>query len=192
MEKKVRKEDKIRLAKVKGEKHVNHRGAVVEKLKPGLTCKCSKKCLEQLSTDIKKSIFDQFYSMADKNEQDSHLSGLIRMNHITRRRRGIRKRKTKHDMIPFYLSQFNNIIILGDINVNMLLPHNAVVPFFNNYGFTQLVSFPTRITDLTSSLLDPIFVNQPLLIKSCYTLDSTGVSDHKIVAFDYEVPASTR
>nr|CAI5843897.1 unnamed protein product [Callosobruchus analis] len=33
-EKKVRKEDKIRLAKVKGEKYVNHRGAVVEKLKP--------------------------------------------------------------------------------------------------------------------------------------------------------------
>nr|CAI5860011.1 unnamed protein product [Callosobruchus analis] len=97
-----------------------------------------------------------------------------------------------NDMIPFYLSQFNNIIILGDINVNMLLPHNAAVPFFNNYGFTQLVSSPTRITDLTSSLLDPIFVNQPLLIKSCYTLDSAGVPDHKIVAFDYEVLASTR
>nr|CAI5852311.1 unnamed protein product [Callosobruchus analis] len=51
--------------------------------------------------------------------------------------------------------------------------------FFNNYGFTQLS-------------LRPYFVNQPLLIKSCHTLDSAGVSDHKIVAFDYELPASTR
>nr|CAI5844525.1 unnamed protein product [Callosobruchus analis] len=93
------------------------------------------------------------------------------------------------DMIPSYLSQFNGTIILGDI---MLLPHNTVVSFFNNYGFTQLVSSPTRITDLTSSLLDLIFVNQPFLIKSCHTLDSAGVSDHKIVALDYEVPASTR
>lgn len=38
-EKKVRKEYKIRDSKVKGEEHVNHRRRVIEKRKPGITCR---------------------------------------------------------------------------------------------------------------------------------------------------------
>lgn len=34
-----RKEDKIRLSKVKGEEHVNHKGKVIEERRPGTTCR---------------------------------------------------------------------------------------------------------------------------------------------------------
>lgn len=38
-ERKGKKEEKVKHAKVKGEEHVNHRGRVIEKRKPGMACR---------------------------------------------------------------------------------------------------------------------------------------------------------
>lgn len=47
---------------------------------------CKNACFTKISPELKQSILTQFNGLANKNIQDSHLAGLISMNHISRRR----------------------------------------------------------------------------------------------------------
>ncbi|CAH2018232.1 unnamed protein product [Acanthoscelides obtectus] len=73
-----------------------------------------------------------------------------------------------------------NIIILGDLNVN-LFADNTLQQCLDMYGFKQIIDAPTRVTNSTASLLDPIFINTPITVTNWFTLDANLLSDHKIV-----------
>lgn len=50
-------------------------------------CRCSRfKCFEKIDEAQRQNILEAFNNMSDKNIQDSHLTGLITMHHIHRKR----------------------------------------------------------------------------------------------------------
>ena len=54
-----------------------------------------------------------------------------------------------------------NIVIVGDINVDMLTNRaHRINDLLNQYQFTNVIHGPTRIGDTRSSLLDPILVRE--------------------------------
>ncbi len=76
----------------------------------------------------------------------------------------------------------NNIVVVGDINEDQLNVRNHKLKdiMLVNTMKNVIVS-PTRITDTTSTLIDPIMVNQDQHILKCGVLDvPSDISDHKI------------
>ena len=53
---------------------------------------------------------------------------------------------------------------------------NIFLEFINNYGFTQVVNFSTRV----NNILDIFCTNRPALLSRCYPLP--GIGDHDAVA----------
>ena len=89
------------------------------------------------------------------------------------------------DSIDDTLSQIiptvDEIICLGDMNINLLNPENTLSKCFYAYGFDQLINEPTRVTERSLTLLDPIFVSNINLIKTSGVLDASTMSDHCLV-----------
>lgn len=75
-----------------------------------------------------------------------------------------------------------HIILAGDFNVD-LIKHDSnssyqnLIDIMSNYGFIQLVSRPTRVTDHSASLIDHLYTNNQEDTISCNVL-TTAVSDH--------------
>ncbi|KAL1492310.1 hypothetical protein ABEB36_012783 [Hypothenemus hampei] len=79
--KKIPKASIIKMAKIKGKEHINHKGKFIEK----------RDIERNYSKETRVFLFEQFYDMKNKNEQDAHLSGLITLYEIKRRRSRGRK-----------------------------------------------------------------------------------------------------
>lgn len=75
----------------------------------------------------------------------------------------------------------DEVICVGDTNVNLFNLDNALSRCFESYGFTQILSEPTRITNTSGTLLDPIFVSNKEIVISCGTENVDQISDHKLV-----------
>jgi hypothetical protein len=58
------------------------------------------------------------------------------------------------------------IIVLGDLNTNFLVPsdNKDLKSIFDIFGFKQMVNKPTRITTTTATLTDVILTNNPASI----------------------------
>ena len=76
---------------------------------------------------------------------------------------------------------------MGDFNCNMMLPasfYNAKTPALLNitdiYNLKQLITEPTRITPLSSTLIDVIFINLPNNT-TCSGVSHSGISDHSLI-----------
>ena len=82
-----------------------------------------------------------------------------------------------------------NIIMLGDVNVDMFNLPNRLSSCMDSYGFTQIVNEATRITDHSATLLDPIFVTNNNIINSSGTLNADLISDHQLVYCKIKVPS---
>lgn len=52
------------------------------------------------------------------------------------------------EILSYLVTNFDNIVILGDVNVNLLNEHNSISNIFSTYGFRQTISQPTRITNI--------------------------------------------
>nr|CAH7766594.1 unnamed protein product [Callosobruchus chinensis] len=65
------------------------------------------------------------------------------------------------DMLSFFSPQYDNILILGDINIDLFNHENPLSNCLDSFNFTQLINEPTRVTLHSSTLLDPIFTNTP-------------------------------
>lgn len=50
-------------------------------------CRCPLKCFEKVTEEQRNIIFDNFYGMTTKNEQDIYLQGLIVAKEVSRRRK---------------------------------------------------------------------------------------------------------
>lgn len=82
---------------------------------------------------------------------------------------------------------FDTIICLGDFNVNFLNINNPIEDCFNSYNLTQLINEPTRVTDTTSTLIDPIFISNEDMVLKSGTISADGISDHKLVFCDIKI-----
>ena len=78
-----------------------------------------------------------------------------------------------------------DIIILGDLNCDMLSPtkpeYRILSELCSMLNLSQLISEPTRVTELTESLIDVILTPSKDLIKESNVLQTT-ISDHFLVS----------
>jgi hypothetical protein len=72
----------------------------------------------------------------------------------------------------------SNVILLGDFNIDFL---NEIplrwLHVYESYGFSQIISEPTRITSSSSTLIDHIYVNRPECVKEA-DVCKISMSDH--------------
>ena len=81
----------------------------------------------------------------------------------------------------FQTSQYEEIFICGDFNLNLLdsETNNSISQFINQmstYSLLPVISRPTRITEQTSTLIDNIFIKHPNNFKSGIIIST--ISDH--------------
>ena len=96
------------------------------------------------------------------------------------------------EIIANFTTKYNNVILLGDFNLNFLSPSSPEIKFFkenflDSFGLNQIVTKPTRITDKSRSLIDLILVNNPAMVKNCNVVDFPSISDHCLVFLTYSV-----
>ena len=70
-----------------------------------------------------------------------------------------------------------NLVLLGDINLNMLQPQVVWQSTFTMFGLQQLVDKPTRVSSTSATLLDHIYTNNSTLLTDVDVLEK-GISDH--------------
>ena len=76
--------------------------------------------------------------------------------------------------------------IMGDFNCNMLPASfynantQALLNITDIYNLKQLITEPTRITPLSSTLIDVIFTNLPDNT-TCSGVSHIGISDHSLI-----------
>ncbi|KAI4455560.1 dna-directed rna polymerases i ii and iii subunit rpabc2 [Holotrichia oblita] len=142
-ERKKRKEKKssvITLAKIKGEEHVNHVGKLVNKRKTGEDCRCKRfKCFSKISTNDRIMLLQNFNSMSSKNDQDSHLCGLISIQNISRRR----PKAGNHNPLKTHAAAFNY-----KIRINGKEEPICLQAFLSIHGITV-----SRVRRLQNSLI---------------------------------------
>ena len=85
-------------------------------------------------------------------------------------------------LISIY-SKYEHTVLLGDFNCNMLdlNAYNTKLlldSFIEPFSLKQLVEKPTRITNLSTTLIDLILVNKPQNALFSNVCDAPGVSDH--------------
>ena len=77
-----------------------------------------------------------------------------------------------------------DIVILGDLNCNLMCSINSdanlLREFMSIFNLNQLINKPTRITDLSQSLIDVIMTNNNSLV-SFHDVLSCSISDHDLV-----------
>ena len=75
-------------------------------------------------------------------------------------------------------------IIMGDMNCDYLKPDNNntkhMKRIFHTYGYTQMISEPTRTTDHSKTLIDYMATNRPDCVSDQVVLPC-GISDHDVV-----------
>ena len=96
------------------------------------------------------------------------------------------------EIIANFTTKYSNVILLGDFNLNYMLPNSPEIKFFTEnfldpFGLKQIVTKPTRITDKSRSLIDLILINNPTMVKNCDVVDFAGLSDHCLVFVTYAV-----
>lgn len=72
--------------------------------------------------------------------------------------------------------------MLGDLNVNFFNSNNRLTQCFNSFNLNQVVTEPTRITNYSETLLDPIFINSTCV--NTGTLNADMFTDHRLVFCD--------
>ena len=90
------------------------------------------------------------------------------------------KFKTMMDIIS---AENKETLILGDLNCNYQdkTDHKELKDLLSSFGLKQMIKAPTRITRLSSTLIDVICSNEPLNIFSA-TVIPAGLSDHELIA----------
>ena len=71
----------------------------------------------------------------------------------------------------------NNVLLLGDFNIELLKPHLAWESTSSILGLNQLITQPTRVTCSTNTLIDHIYTNNPNLVHSI-SVPNIAISDH--------------
>ena len=97
-----------------------------------------------------------------------------------------------HEALAYITTKYIHIIILGDMNINYLIPDSLPLNFFQTnitepFSLTQIIEDPTRITLTSSTLLDLILVSNYSNVKTSGVVDVPGISDHCLVYMAYAI-----
>lgn len=84
------------------------------------------------------------------------------------------------NLLSFITPQYENVIILGDVNVDQCC-ENKISDCFNAYDYSQLINEPTRVTLNSQTIIDVIFVNNVSFVSNSGTINSDLISDHKMI-----------
>lgn len=77
-----------------------------------------------------------------------------------------------------------SIVLMGDVNVNLLrqsADSRLFTSIISDFSLKQVVSKPTRITELSESLIDIICISKNLNFHYCDTYDLNNKTDHLLV-----------
>nr|CAI5823660.1 unnamed protein product [Callosobruchus analis] len=85
------------------------------------------------------------------------------------------------DMLALILPEYNDIVLTGDINIDLLKTNNAVSQCFDAYGLTQVITDPTRVTETTATLIDPLYLKKPDTCLRSGVINADLFSDHGLV-----------
>lgn len=104
--------------------------------------------------------------------------------------------KNFENSIADILPVVDNLIIMGDLNINMFnLNSNATVQFLEligTYNLSQLVNEPTRINNISTTLIDLIITNNNNLISDIGCTDLHDLTDHRLVFCNLKVKIDHR
>ena len=76
---------------------------------------------------------------------------------------------------------FDHVVVTGDVNVNMLNLGNPLSDCFNSYNLIEVINEPTRVTQTTATLLDPMLVSDSTQVTSHGVINTDIISDHSLV-----------
>nr|CAI5832097.1 unnamed protein product [Callosobruchus analis] len=85
------------------------------------------------------------------------------------------------DMLALILPEYNDIVLTGDINIDLLKTNNAVSQCFDAYGLTQVITDPTRVTETTATLIDSLYLKKPDTCLRSGVINADLFSDHGLV-----------
>lgn len=92
------------------------------------------------------------------------------------------------------IPEFDFIAFGGDLNVdlsNRNLPGSlSLLNLFNKYGLSQCVKDPTRVTDVTNTLLDLLVCSDSNFVQNVSVINMDDISDHKLVNFTIKISKS--
>ena len=97
-----------------------------------------------------------------------------------------------HENLVSISSKYEHCLIMGDMNINHLLPNSSSCKFFTTYvtepfALTQVITDPTRITAATSTLIDLMLTSCPENVKVQGVVDTPGISDHCLIFLAYSL-----
>ena len=97
-----------------------------------------------------------------------------------------------HENLVSISSKYEHCLIMGDMNINHLLPNSSSCKFFTTYvtepfALTQVITDPTRITATTSTLIDLMLTSCPENVKVQGVVDTPGISDHCLIFLAYSL-----
>ena len=97
---------------------------------------------------------------------------------------------TMHESLAHILCNFDNVVMLGDLNIDLMKPETCAAKFlvnnvFEPFSLTQLVTTPTRITESSAKILDLIMVSNQNQVKMVNSCDLPGISDHSLIFMAY-------
>ena len=75
----------------------------------------------------------------------------------------------------------NDIVCLGDFNIDLLNLSNPLTTLFENYNLSQIIQEPTRVSKTCSTLLDAIFVTNLSSVQKNGVILADIISDHKVI-----------
>ena len=88
------------------------------------------------------------------------------------------------NMIDEIVKRGNDYFILGDFNINLLVPQNTWMERVEICNLEQLIKTPTRTTEGTETLIDHLYVsNKEHIIETCVSIN--GCSDHFPISFTW-------
>lgn len=92
----------------------------------------------------------------------------------------------------YIFSRYEDPVLTGDFNVNMLNPDSSDFKNLNDsliepFDLKQIIKNPTRITDKSKTLIDLLFVKDLNKVKTVGQCDVPGVSDHFFIYMSYNI-----
>ena len=86
------------------------------------------------------------------------------------------------DMMFKVCSKYKHVVLLGDFNIHLELPHPKWSSITSMLNLTQFVNLPTRVDPISEceSIIDQIYSNDITNLKNTRVIDS-NISDHKSI-----------
>ena len=93
-----------------------------------------------------------------------------------------------NNMLSNVITKSREVTLLGDTNVNYLKKNDNLANknISHLYGFQQIVTKPTRITEYSKALIDTIFTTNTSIV-SAHDINLTSIADHDMVGYVHKM-----